>query len=208
VALAASRPHIESLGKTQLQKFIYLLDALAPVFAIHSRGTGYRTYKHGPWDPAIQNAVDSLVFLGLATATNIQELQNGVAARYELTNAGRGIWETLQRDARFDDRIRCATLIALNVSRIGWHRLTQLVYAEPTFVATKVRGYGHGLAPGNAYRDSTRELAFLIAESLELRTPDTRAAERAIAEAFFRFLDAYSNPDRYEQPAEGLRRWI
>ncbi len=193
VALASAGVFNQPLGKLQLQKYIYLLDALGGVFETLAPSEGHRTYLHGPYDWAIQDAVDSLSFRGLVRIEAVKRHGGGgVMARYRLTGDGNYWVDSLRQTELLSRRFRAGDAIARRVERIGWTRLRELVYAEPTFVERASVGYGQELSPATAFDASTRELVSVICEALEAGWSDFRVSEDAIADVFFRYLDAYS----------------
>lgn len=204
IALACANNYDRPLGKLQLQKFVYLLDALSVLFLLLPTKNGFHTYKRGPWDVSIQNAVDTLVFRGFVEIVSARELESGeVAVQYQMTNEGNDFSLALKRTHAFDNRFRAGEAIARKVNSLGWHRLKALVYAEPTFVATRVEGFGRDLSPSEAFDSSTRALIEVIRECLEVGWSNFKVDEDIIVDVFFRFLDTYGRHDR-KMPQEGL----
>ena len=70
-ALAAAHDHRERLGKLRLQKFIYLADAVSLLYSFLPPQENHTTYMYGPYDAAIQRAVDSLAFRGFVAIQGI-----------------------------------------------------------------------------------------------------------------------------------------
>src|SRR5688572_8648288 len=64
LCLHAAAPRHVALNRIRLQKYIYLADVLSIVYAALPPVDGHITYKNGPYDRAIQNAVDALAFRG------------------------------------------------------------------------------------------------------------------------------------------------
>ena len=60
----AEKSHIQPT-RIQLQKFVYLADVLGQLVGAMKLREGHKSYFNGPYDAAIQNAVDSLAFRGL-----------------------------------------------------------------------------------------------------------------------------------------------
>jgi hypothetical protein len=188
------------LGKVQIQKFVYLMDALSALFDMLPLQGGYRTYKRGPWDPFVQNAVDALAFRGLVRISDARELESGeVAAIYELTDVGEHLIERLRGNVAFAERIRAADEIARQLDKIGWTRLRELVYAEPTYVVARIEGFGRQLSPAEGFEASTKALVAVIRDALAVAWPGLTVDRTMVIEVFFRFLDAYSRPAAYRR---------
>src|SRR4051812_8205442 len=85
MAMSAASKYGQDLNRIRLQKFIYLLDVVGYIYHLLPPRVAHKTYKHGPWDVAIQNAVDALVFRGFAEASKVQRDPNGkIHATYKL----------------------------------------------------------------------------------------------------------------------------
>lgn len=197
LALGAAESYNQSLNRIRLQKFIYLLDVVGYLYEILPPREAHTTYKNGPYDYAIQNAVDSLAFRGLAQVLRIKRSPNNkIHAEYGLTPAGKSWLKALTEDGGFGTRWEAALEVAKKVNLRGWSRLVDLVYAEPTFASTKPRGYGQQLPLNNGLENSA---AFLmqtinrgISHGFDQATPD----RELVVELFFRYLDNYARSQR------------
>src|SRR5438128_407663 len=82
--------------RIQLQKFIYLSDVLGQVVGTLKLREGHKTYRNGPYDAAIQNAVDSLAFRGVVRIAGIwKTAAGGTGTKYALARSGRQLMSRL-----------------------------------------------------------------------------------------------------------------
>ena len=192
VALAAAKKHKQLLNRIRLQKFIYLLDVVSFLYEYLPPKRGHLTYKNGPYDQAIQNAVDSLAFRGFVSVYNVEYAPDGKKyAEYSINNVGKSWLERLNRIEGLKVRWEAALDIGQKVNTIGWHRLVPLVYAEPTFVRKRSQGYGQQLEPNNGLENSAAFLIEMINRGLSFGFEKKQADRELIIELFFRYLDSY-----------------
>src|ERR1700733_6759299 len=92
VALAlseAEKAHVQPT-RIQLQKFVYLTDVLSQLVGTMKLLEGHKIYFNGPYDAAIQNAVDSLAFRGLVRIAGVWKTPSGsTGTKYALAVQGR-----------------------------------------------------------------------------------------------------------------------
>jgi len=199
LALGAAEFYNQSLNRIRLQKFIYLLDVVGYLYEILPPREAHTTYKNGPYDYAIQNAVDSLAFRELAKVFSVKRSPDGkIHAEYGLTPAGKSWLKILTEEGGFGTRWEAALEVAKKVNVRGWSRLVELVYAEPTFASARPRGYGQQLALFNGLENSA---AFLmqtinrgISQGFEQALPD----RELVVELFFRYLDNYAHSQQLQ----------
>ena len=149
VALALGEAHQSNVAPTkiQLQKFIYLTDVLGQIVGLFKLGEGHKTYFNGPYDAGIQNAVNALAFRGLVRIAGTWRTASGhIATKYALAPAGFELLHLIQENEALARKVRVAKLVGAELSRLGWRNIVELVYAEPTFVATRPIGWGNRLA--------------------------------------------------------------
>lgn len=188
-ALAAAENFGQKLNRINLQKFIYLLDIVAYVYKIFPPKTSYLTYKNGPYDAAIQNAIDSLIFRGLAQARDVRKNpDNTVNALYSLNETGRKWANELAQSEEFKVRYDAALEVARKVNEIGWGKLVSLVYAEPTFANQRPKGFGRKLDITNNFDNSASYIIELIEKSLKIGSSKANVPREYVVELFFRFL--------------------
>ena len=206
LASSAASRYQHALNRIQLQKFLYLVDAITFLFDIAPPREAHRTYKHGPFDAAIQNAVDCLTFRGLASVKGVSRQADGTTtAFYELTNAGKAWAKDLRIDVATATRWQATQLVAERAAHgLGWPRLRDLVYAEPTYVAARPNGWGQYLHPEDTRSTST---------ALLLRTVESLLPSRAgqpihrdlLIDLYFDFLESAAESLRLQAPEVEIR---
>lgn len=192
-SLNAAAHYERSLNRIQLQKFIYLLDIVVLLYDLYPPLKAYKTYKHGPYDPAIQNAVDSLTFRGFARPTSISHSGTNISAEYKLTTAGKDWIDGMAEWDAFNIRSKATVNIGYKVNEIGWTKLVDLVYAEPTYVDKRSDGWGQRLDSGNAIGNSSAYLFKMIEVGLSQSSNKESVEPDLMVNLFFRYLEEYSN---------------
>jgi len=178
--------------KIQLQKFVYLTDVLGQVVGVLKPSDGHKTYRNGPYDPAVQNAVDSLAFRGLARVAGVWRTPSGhLGTSYIIAEPGRQFLEKIRGHPALIPKVEIAALVGAELRDLGWDRIVKLVYAEPTFVATRPTGWGARLEAENGLAVSA---AFFVA--VMRRVAVTLGAERSatpewVTARFFAYLNDY-----------------
>ena len=192
LALSAASRFDQRLSRIRLQKFIYLLDVMIYLVELLPPSERHVTYKHGPFDAAIQNAVDCLAFRGFVRISDVHRENDGTTqAKYALTGAGKVWVEKLLSDSQFQIRAQVSASIAEEVDSIGWDRLVALVYAEPTFVTARALGYGTKLNPYDPLSNSAALVLRTMRRGLRFgfeKTPEPQLLFRI----FFRYLRDFS----------------
>jgi hypothetical protein len=195
LALRAVAPYERALSRIQLQKFLYLMDSLAGLYELLPPLEAHYTFRHGPYDPFIQSAVDSLSFRGLARIRSLVRRSNGnIASEYSLTIAGVRWSDRMLAHHALAERNEVAEVVAKQVNRIGWNRLIPLVYAEPTFFNSRPEGYGKKLKPQRSSTNSSAYVLQLIRYALPKQS--SLVTRDVIAEYYFDYLEAYANAQR------------
>jgi hypothetical protein len=193
VSLRAAREHNRCLNRTQLQKFIYLLDVVGYLYEILPPREGHITYKHGPYDNMIQNAVDSLAFRGLVNIVNIKHFPEGNNySEYILSSAGKTWCSNISKKEGFEHRWTSGLEVAEKVNSIGWERLVELVYAEPTFVSAQDKSFGQRIDVRNGLGNSAAFLIEMIRRGLTYGKGNKNPERSLMLELFFRYLDRYA----------------
>src|SRR5690242_9365902 len=89
LALREAEKAAVSPTRIQLQKFVYLVDVLGQIVGLLKPVHGHKTYKNGPYDSAIQNAVDALAFRGFVRIAGVWKTPSGtLGTRYGLAPGG------------------------------------------------------------------------------------------------------------------------
>jgi hypothetical protein len=192
-ALEAAGGYERRLNRIGLQKFIYLCDVVSTLYEILPPLQGHHTYKHGPYDPAVQNAVDSLAFRGLVRVYGVDRDQEGrISATYTLTEPGSLLARNLAAAQPFRARWRVAVDVARRVEGRGWQRLRELAYAEPTYANERVHGLGRPLRPEQRLGNTAGALLATLRRTLTLGFREASPSGDLILELFFRYLDNYA----------------
>ena len=193
LTLGVAEEYGQNLSRTQLQKFIYLLDVIGYLYEILSPIDGHKTYMHGPYDKEIQNAVDSLAFRGFVEVYSVKYDSYSKQSSYKLSEAGKQWLKKIIREGGMSLRWEAARLIGNKVNRFGWGSLVQLVYAEPTFVSARPKGYGQKIEPYNGLENSAAFLFQILEHGLNRGSNNKRPKRELMVELFFRYLDTYNN---------------
>lgn len=187
---AAASRHV-ALNRIRLQKYTYLADVLSIVYAVLPPADGHITYKNGPYDRAIQNAVDALAFRGFVHVVTGGPDPNS-SNTYSLSTAGHAFARALSDAPLLSIRWNIISDIANQLDIHGWHRLRELAYAEPTFVRTRPSGLGLRLYPARMGRPNANEVIRFMRHALSHDDADRPPARKLLLELFFRFLNQYS----------------
>lgn len=151
MALDVAKDYNVFLGKLQLQKYIYLSDTLALIWQLLGARQGHETFRHGPYDQAIQNAVDALAFRGFINIVESEYQQDGsIRAKYEISSFGQKLVNDLCEEPIFKQRLSVFEEIGRNINSRGWSKLKLYVYSEPTFVNERALGWGKNLQVNSA----------------------------------------------------------
>ena len=178
--------------RIQLQKFIYLYDVLGQVVGILKLREGHKTYRNGPYDSAIQNAVDCLAFRGMVRIAGIWKTASGsTGTKYALAMPGQKLTSRLRETPEFARKVQVAKLVGSELHELGWSRIVDLVYAEPTFVTTRPSGWGSSLSAEDGLVVSTAFIIAIMRRTVDMLYPSREATPEWIAERFFAYLDDY-----------------
>src|ERR1041384_758929 len=180
--------------KIQLQKFIYLTDVLGQVVGLMKLREGHKTYRNGPYDPSIQNAVDALAFRGLVQVAGLWRTPSGhLAASYVLAAPGRILLDRLRGAKELARKVHVAGLVGAELSELGWDRIVDLVYAEPTFVATRSYGWGADLVVEDGLSVSAAFVLAVMRRVATMLQSERAASPEWVGERFFAYLNDYDH---------------
>jgi hypothetical protein len=178
--------------KIQLQKFVYLADVLGQVVGLVKPLESHKTYRNGPYDPAIQNAVDSLAFRGIARVVGVWRTPSGhLATSYTLAPPGRELLTKLRASGQLSRKAQIAGLVGDELLRLGWDRIVALVYAEPTYVATRPTGWGSILQVENGLKVSAAFLVAVMRRVVATLSAENTATPEWLTDRFFAYLNDY-----------------
>ena len=192
MSLSSASIYGQKLNRIRLQKFIYLLDVVGYIFEMLPPSDNHHSYKNGPYDAAIQNAVDSLAFRGVVEITGVEQLPDGkIHSQYNLTPTGLKWVESLAQEESYSLRQKAANLTGRYINDLGWSRIKNLVYAEPTYAQVGSGGFGRRLEIYNGTENTAAYLIGLINRCLESSSHNVGLNRDLAVEMFFRFLDNY-----------------
>jgi len=190
LALATVQIYGEKLGRLQMQKLVYLVDSLSLLWGLLSPAPGFQTYKHGPYDPAIQNAIDVLTFRGAINIVSSEVKPDGsLIALYEISDTGIEIVRRMKNNSHFSERASLYETISNHVSQRGWGKLRDLVYSEATYIGKKADGWGTSLNTNSLL--SNDSLRTLLEFNDLVRDRSLKLGRENLTSIFFRVLDNY-----------------
>jgi hypothetical protein len=197
-ALQAARSSNRYLAKIELQKFIYLNDIVGYLYDVLPPKQHHVTYRFGPYDNVIQNTIDSLSFRGFVVPMAVERLPQGggTRARYKLSGAGLKLASSLEGKKAFRRKFSTARWVAIKLSELGWRRLVDLVYAEPTYVAAKSSGFGKTIDVANGLQNSAAAIINLLERSIKEGLTDIHLDREFVADLFFDYLDYMEKGNR------------
>jgi hypothetical protein len=181
----------QRLSRIRLQKFIYLLDIVGYMYEMLPPADNHRSYNNGPYDAAIQNAVDSLAFRGLVNISDVEKTSGKIHCNYTLTPSGNKWAKSLASRSEFNLRFVAANAVGENIQKLGWKRLVDLVYAEPTYVQKRFSGFGQRIDITDGTQNTSAYLAGLINRFLEIGKQHKLNRGLAV-DIFFRYLDNFA----------------
>lgn len=142
IALYMADKYGQKLGRLQLQKFIYLADTISVLWNTLAPKMGHITYDFGPYDQNIQNAVDVLAFRGFVSVVDYKIVDERVQASYRISKQGVELYDALEKNRAFKNRISLYEEIAVQVNKRNWLKLKEMVYSEPGYSVSRVQGHG------------------------------------------------------------------
>ncbi len=194
ISLATASSYHEKFNRIRLQKFIYLLDIVGYMYEVLPPAANHISYNNGPYDAAIQNAVDSLAFRGLVKISDVENLPSGkISCQYSLTEAGKKWAETLAEKKELSLRFDAANVVGKKVNKLGWWRLKDLVYAEPTYIRKRYSGFGQQIDITDGTQATAALLLGIFNAALEERSSDYVLNRELATELFFRYLDNFDS---------------
>lgn len=195
LALKASSAYVNSLGRLQLQKLIYLFDILAIAWREVDGSNTFSPWNHGPYDQTIQNAVDSLAFRGFVAIDTLSFAGTRKAqSSYSLTRAGESAVDGLSTDGPFNDDLDLLNEISAEINRRGWSNIKSIVYSEPTYNTARATKQGVKLSV-NLDHNLSWKLIREIRDGFESRR-DEPMSKRTLIQVFFATLDEFgTTPD-------------
>jgi hypothetical protein len=191
-ALAATRQYDADLGRLQLQKYIYLGDVLTVLWGILAPRQSHQTYRNGPYDQGIQNAVDVLAFRGFVTVVQSRfRIDGAVYSSYRISELGLELSGALVREGCFARKLHLYECIGSHVNELGWDRLRDLVYSEVTYLTKRGEAFGQYLQNNSLLTNESLRIVFGFNTLLE--DESARLSRDNLTALFFQFLDNYQS---------------
>lgn len=201
-ALNAASHYGQRLSRIRLQKFIYLLDIVGYMYELLPPADNHHSYNNGPYDAAIQNAVDSLAFRGLVNVSDVEKSPNGkIQCNYTLTPSGKQWAKSLASQGEFKLRFLAANAVGEKIQKLGWKRLVDLVYAEPTYAQKRFSGFGQRIDITDGMQNTAAYLLGVFSKLLGERGANSELNRELALELFFRFLDTYDRSSKRSETA-------
>jgi len=197
VAIHVARIYNRLLNKIELQKFIYLTDIIKAFQSELPPQDAHITYKRGPYDKYIQNAVDALLFRGLLVISSYFDTGTNTYVSYALSDAGLEWAESLEKVDHYEQKFDIAMLVAEKLNEYGWKNIVRLVYAEPTFHLLKTHGYGNPLPTYSPTASSSRHLINILEHAVLYGYTKKQFNILDCVNILFTYLDTFSK--RYLQ---------
>lgn len=201
-ALDVASHYGQRLSRIRLQKFIYLLDIVGYMYEMLPPANNHHSYNNGPYDAAIQNAVDSLAFRGLVNVSEVGKSPDGkIQCNYTLTPSGKQWAKSLASRREFKLRYLAANAVGKKLEKLGWKRLVDLVYAEPTYAQRRFSGFGQKINFTDGMQNTAAFLLGVFNQLLGNRGNNSELNRELGLELFFRFLDAYDKSSKLPETA-------
>ena len=188
-ALEVSSIFEVELGRLQLQKLVYLCDILSLVWMLISVKNGHRTNNFGPYDPKIQNAVDSLSFRGFVNVSHLKIVDHGkkVSSKYKITESGLILATNLKSKNYYKTKSEIYFCIAHHIDHRGWKYLKDIVYSEPSYL--NKLGHHKKISTNSYFGNDTYRL---IEKFNNLKSNDiNRLSKSNMVSIFFQITDKY-----------------
>ncbi|MEZ2336850.1 hypothetical protein AB6735_14505 [Mucilaginibacter sp. RCC_168] len=186
LALNNAEEYNQLLGRIQLQKYIYLSDTISVIWDILAPAEGHETYKNGPFDESITNAVDVLAFRGFVVVESMHMEHSKVAVSYKISKAGIKLFEALNNEEHFQNKIMLFNEMAKHIEKTGWKKLMELVYSEPTYIQSRATGYGYKFDYMSLFTNESLRILYQFEEMLQ---NGQRITKQNMLSLFFKLLN-------------------
>ena len=185
----ADRLEWKSQTKLQMQKGVYLIQILSPVYEIAESFVKFFSYNHGPYSKELQTAIHHLCCCGLVSL-DLYEPWNKGRALYSITLKGKSAVIKLSDSLQFRRMLDLSRIISNLIDVYGIENIVRLVYEEPTFKRIKQSGTPNRVIPSEQDKNLTVKLVReLETISKELFHRNNLSVESLLL-AYFDFLRA------------------
>lgn len=192
LSLAVAHNYGVDLGRLQLQKFIYLSDILSIIWETLAPRYGHYTYKNGPYDSGIQDAVDVLAFRGCVSIIQFT-MRSGstVTATYRISDIGLIIVNDMIKEDFFNRKYDMYKQIAHQVNKRGWDQLRNLVYSEASYSLRRADGNGQRLYSNSILKNES--LRIILGFKSIIQSENVELTRKNLSFLFFDFLDNHQH---------------
>lgn len=189
-ALATAHQYEVALGRLQLQKYVYLNDTISILWEILAPKYAHKTYKNGPYDQGIQNAVDILAFRGFVQVVQSSiRIDGSVSSSYRISEFGLKLVDMLTTEDYFARKFDVYHCIGEQVQRRGWDKLKDLVYSEVTYSIKRGDSFGQYLQVNSLLTNESMRI--IMGFNTLLEDKSARFSRYNLVILFFQFLDNY-----------------
>lgn len=191
LALSVAGDFRQTLNRLQLQKLVYLFDVLALSWRHVGSPRGFRPWHNGPYDAAVQNAVDALAFRGFVAATDVAfRRTRNAEARYSLTEAGAQAVDRLAENAAIANDLQLLRAIGAEIDHRGWKKIKEIVYSEPTYNRARAKSEMSELPVNNVLENLSSRLLSDLKRAFDMDSAEPMSAG-TLVQALFAILDQY-----------------
>lgn len=176
----------DKIGKIQLQKLIYLADTISIIWKVLAPKHGHKTYKYGPYDKNIQNAVDVLAFRGFVDIVSFVILEKNVDVKYKISELGLKLYERIGSEPTIAKKIDFYKHISYEVDKRNWFDLKSMVYSEPSYISNKIDGYGFGFDYLSLLNNESLRILYDFEKMLK---PGQKISKQNMVTIFFKLID-------------------
>lgn len=183
----ANKHQQNKIGRIQLQKLIYLADTISVIWEVLAPKYGHETYKYGPYDKNIQNAVDAMVFRGFIDVVSFDIIsEKNVDVKYRISEIGIKLYERISRENIISRKIDFYEHISFEVNKRNWFDLKSMVYSEPSYLANKIDGYGYGFDYISILKNESLRILYDFEKMLK---PNQKISKQNMVTIFFKLID-------------------
>lgn len=130
----------EYQSKIQMQKGVYLIQILSPLYNLAEEYVKYFSYNYGPFSAQLQGTIHHLCSIGLVDLLYYEPGHNG-KAKYRISEKGKLALRKLELLPKFEKMMDLSRIISNMIDIYGLDNLVAIVYEEPTFKKLKTEGH-------------------------------------------------------------------
>jgi uncharacterized protein YwgA len=168
VLAATDEIQLGPIGKKQLQKVVYIIEAVSPIKEVIDDFL-YRKKNYGPYSKDIQNIVNVLIVYDLAKIIEQKPFdyrgEKRLRTTYGISGTGKKVVRELRQYPAYEEKSKWIQKIVKIISLYGINKIVDLVYAEPTF--QKVRKFHQAIPINETEKNLSVELMKFLKEISE-----------------------------------------